>query len=43
MRNLIALPLIAIASLLLAQIPAVAHLGLSALPLAILLGAMYIL
>ncbi|HCP56469.1 MULTISPECIES: YeiH family protein [Pseudomonas] len=41
MRTLIALPLIAIASLLLAQIPAVAHLGLSALPLAILLGVIY--
>lgn len=41
MRTIIALPVIAIAALLMAQVPAVAHLGLSALPLAILLGVIY--
>ncbi|MGX5217263.1 YeiH family protein [Pseudomonas sp. S9] len=41
MRTLIALPVIAISALLLAQIPAISQLGLSALPLAIVLGAIY--
>ncbi|ARU90555.1 YeiH family protein [Pseudomonas sp. M30-35] len=41
MRTIIALPVIAISALLLAQIPAISQLGLSALPLAIVLGAVY--
>ena len=38
MSQLIALPLIAIVALLLAEVPAISQLGLSALPLAIVLG-----
>lgn len=41
MRTIIALPVIAISALLLAQVPAISQLGLSALPLAIVLGAVY--
>lgn len=41
MRTIIALPVIAISALLLAQVSAISQLGLSALPLAIVLGAVY--
>ena len=41
MRSVIALPLIAGSAIALARVPFIAHLGFSALPLAILLGAIF--